>query len=233
MKKSTYLGFLILSLSLTLQAQQTSSNTQYLVYSSGQVQQVDFTDFNTQLVELDLRALPNTIFEAKAGVSGIFGRYMSNLTLGIGGGTNESADITSPSSQFRYVGIHFNEALNCLNPSSSWFLGPDIGFNIAFQQIFITGKNNSTNFVEAANNAVYRFERFTETSQIGLRTQKIIQYNDIMKQARMISIGLHIGYQFDLKDESFPWRLNSAIRQNNLGINTGGWFGAFTFGFNL
>lgn len=231
MKKSTYLAFFLLYLSFTLQAQQASSNKQYLLYTAAQYQQLDFVDFNKQLVGLDLVSLPNNTIEVKSGVNLTLRRYMSILTIAFSSSTNESLDFTSQSSQYRYIGIHFNESFNCLNPESSWFLGPDIGINFSFQQIFLTGKNNSSNFVEASNNTVYSFERFSETSQFGIRTQKSFEYSDLFNLSRTISIGLHVGYRFDFREDSSPWRLNSAIRQNNLGISTGGWFSAITFGF--
>ena len=233
MKKSTYLGIVILFLSITVQAQKHSSKWEYMLYTSAQFQQLDFTDFNQQLEELNLFALPNNALEINVGVTTFFRRYMSNISLAFGSATNESEDISSQSSRFRYIGIHVNEAFNFLNPESSWFFGPDIGINISYQQIFITGRNNSKNFVKAANNAVYSFERFSETSEVGLRTHKIFKYKDVFKQDRTIFVGIHAGYRFDLKDDSFPWRLNSAIRQNDLGINTGGWFGTIILGYKL
>ena len=230
MQKLIYLSFLMLLCSATVHAQE--DKPLYLYQTSAQFQEVDFTGFNQELESLFLLTLPNNTMEIGAGATRIYRRFTTGMTLVFGFSENELADISGQSSRFRYGGIHLSQAFNILNPESSWFLGPEVAMNLTFQKILITGRNNGRNFIEAANNAVYDFERFSQTLDASLRLHKTIQYNDGFQQARTVLIGLNGGYRAEGVEGDEFWRLNKAIRQD-LDIVTGGWFGAVTFGVTL
>ena len=113
-----------------------------------------------------------------------------------------------------------------LEPKSDWFLGPEVACNGTFQQILVAGRNNGNNFQEAAANAVYSFERFALTMDLGLNVSKNIRYKDIFKRPRTVNIGFRGGYRFDERES--VWKLKQALALDDLGIYTGGWFGALS-----
>jgi len=230
MKKSIHLSIFILLFTVTTHAQEDKSL--YLYHTSAQFQALDFTGFNQQLDNLNLLSLPNNTVEIGAGVTRLYRRFSTELTLVFGIEENRlDDDVTGPKSRFRYAGLRLSESFNVLNPESNWFLGPQIALNSSFQQISVVGRNNGKNFQEAALNAVYNFERFSFTMDAGLTFHKFIQYNDAFGQARNMILGLRSGYRFDY--ENPEWNLNQIITLDNLGIVTGGWFGAVTFGVSL
>lgn len=230
MKKSLYTIVLVLLSVLIVHAQEDDKPL-YLYHTSVQFQELDFIEFNQQLEGLNLLSLPNNTVEIGAGATRLFRRSMTRLSFAFGSAEEDIDDITAPTSQFRYVGLRLGEGFNILNPDSDWFFGPEFMVNLSFQQILVTGRNNGTNFQEAALNEVYNFERFSETLDVGLYFHKLIRYNDGFEQPRTVLIGFRGGYR--IGGDTEDWKLKKAIQLDNLGIKTGGWFGSIIFGINL
>lgn len=231
MKKSIYLSFFMLALSTVIYAQQDTSKPSYMYSISAQFQSLDFNDFNQQLEALNLLGLPGHNIELGMGFTQFHRRFLSEISIVLGHAESSLDDIRGQNSEFRYIGLRVSEAINVLNPKSDWFVGPEIAWNGSFQQILVTGRNNGNNFQEAALNAVYSFERLVVTMDLGLNVSKTIRYKDIFKQPRTMNIGFRGGYRID--DRESVWKLKQAIALNDLGIYTGGWYGAFSLRVGL
>lgn len=229
MKKLIYFSVLMLVGSITIHAQQDNDKPLYMYHTTAQFQTLDFNDFNQELNNLNFLNLPNNIGEVGIGVTQSHRRFLSKLTLVYGSARNQLNN--GSRSEFRYVNVRPSIAFNALNPESDWFLGPEISFNMGFQQILVTGVNNGVGFQQAALNSVYVFGRISSTTDIGFNFNKKIHYTDLFKEDRIMMIGLSGGYRVDNQDEI--WDLNQAIALNDFSVVTGGWFGALTIGITL
>lgn len=196
-------------------------------YLSTRIQTLNFSNFNQQITDLNFAEMPTYVVES--GVGGMFynGRWMVRIVLAAGSAENDIENTGDAFSRFRYGGFQLGNAFNILEPTSNWFLGPEVVWTSSLQQIHLAETAVSNNLISAAEINAMTLGRAANNLNVGLNFQRFLPNDEAGNNSGGILLGVQAGYQLD--NEMDEWRLNQAVAIENNGILTSGWFGGFTF----
>ncbi|MEO1448362.1 MAG: hypothetical protein AAFV07_02480 [Bacteroidota bacterium] len=190
-----------------------------------QFQQVDFSDFNRQGLELDYSPLPDGVGEVGGGVIYMTKRWKTTVLLVLGQG-NTGGQGNQQESRYEYIGGSTGTAFNLLDPESRWFLGPEITALLRAEQVTLTNSPPVNGLSGAIGADFVKLTRFGGVADVGLNVHRHLKYRSENDKGALLT--LRGGFRLDPGDQ---WRVDQALPVNNTGINAGGWYGSISYSF--
>lgn len=190
-----------------------------------QVQQVDFSAFNAQGLELGYQPLSDVIMEFGGGMTHIDKRWKTTILFTLGF-MDETTPQATAETRYEYIGLALGTAFNLLKPDGNWFLGPEVTVMPQASQVILTNTPPANGLAGAATADFVKLTRLSSSADLGLNGHRLIRYGP---EQKAVLLTLRGGYRLDGEEDS--WRVDQGLLLRNTGIVAGGWYGSVQISF--
>jgi hypothetical protein len=192
-----------------------------------QYQQVDFADFNKQAEALGYPQLGESMLDISGGVTRHSGAWKTYFFFGLGL-TEENAPNNGPETRYQYAGAGWSTSYNVLNPTSSWFVGPEVQVLFRGEQLILADQGQASNLTSAVGTGYAKLTRFSTPVDLGINIHNAIKLS--ANNPNFIVLGLRVGYRLETDT---GWQIDQAVDIEETGIVPGGLYAGLRIGFRF